>query len=86
MNKHPDVPDSVTHQATLTIFSNEDQPDVWIQIDWEPKLTGGEMRELGYFPASYRFIQENVVPMLEQAFAESLDELANADSPSELVN
>lgn len=85
MSKHPQIPD-VTHEATLRIFSNEDSPDVWVQIDWEPKMTGSELEALGYFPASYRFIQENVVPMLEEAFAEALDEDAVEYEPSPSIN
>lgn len=83
--KDPTIPEH-THVATLSIFSANDDGDVWIQIDWDPKMGGKELHELGYMPSAYRFVQEHVKPMLERAFAESEEELLGAEAASPSVN
>lgn len=83
--KDPNIPEH-THVATLSIYSSEDSPDVWIQVDWDPKLTGKQVHELGYFPAAYKFVQDHVVPMLHEAYTANDNELLEAEAASDSVN
>lgn len=83
--KDPTIPEH-THCATLSIFSADDTPDVWVQVDWDPKLTGTSMHELGYYPAAYKFVQEYIKPMLEAAFNDNDEDLLTAEAASDTVN
>lgn len=75
-----------THKATLTVYSDEESPDVWIKVDWDPKLDKEAIVALGYMPAAYAFIQEHVVPMLEKAYRESLEGIAETVPVSQSIN
>lgn len=85
MAKHKDIPNH-THKATLTIYSDSVDPDVWIQLEWDPQITGADIQQLGYLPAAFGFVQEHVVPMLDNAYSKTQDELANAEPASASVN
>ena len=75
-----------THKAILSIYSNEGDPDVWIRIDWDPSMTGEDIERLGYMPSAFKFVHQYVVPMLDSAYAETLDGLADAEPASTSVN
>lgn len=57
-----------THAAVMTIASSGEDNNVAVEIRWEPELEGTEVEDLGYLPASYKFVQAYVMPMLEEVF------------------
>lgn len=76
-----------THKAIITIISNEDTPEVRVKVSWEPDLDGKSITEIGYIPAAYDFVQEYMLPAIEQAFMDwESDPMMLADSPSKRIN
>ena len=65
-----------THKATVTITSDGINDDVAISIKWDPDLEGANISQLGYLPSSYQFVQQYVLPMLEDAWMASPEVLA----------
>lgn len=60
-----------THRATMTISSNEAGEDVHVKVVWAPDIDGAAIEALGYMPAAYRFVQQYLVPALEEAYNSS---------------
>lgn len=81
----PEIPPH-THKATLSIFSSDDNSDVWIRLEWDPPMTGEDVTELGYMPAAYDFVQEYIVPALDAAYSKTLDGLMEAEAVSKTIN
>ena len=55
-----------THKVVITIVSDENKPDVNLQVNWDPLLSDDELKEIGYIPAAYT-LAENVLFSLETA-------------------
>ena len=65
----------VKHTAVLLCSSIGDSEDVQVEVRWSPDMEGTDVQELGYLPASFRFLQDYILPALENAFTEGLDAL-----------
>ena len=63
------------YTAVLLCSSIGDSEDVQVEIRWSPDMEGTDVQKLGYLPASYRFLQDFILPALETAFTEGLDAL-----------
>ena len=63
----------VKHTAVLVCSSIGDSEDVQVEVRWSPDMEGSDVEELGYLPASFRFLQDYILPALEQAMVEDLD-------------
>lgn len=74
------------HTATITISSNDDSTSVEVELDWSPALDEFDPRELGYTPAAFKFMERNILPILERAFIESSHAELLEDSPSDKVH
>lgn len=72
--------DTVTHKLHITVSSVDDEPDTYVSVHFDPPLTGEEIEQLGYKPASYIFLDKYVMPMFEQAYAD--DEDNDAPTPA----
>lgn len=76
-----------THKATMTVFSNGPTKEISLRIKWDPDIEGVDIKELGYLPSSYQFIEEYILPAIEEAYmAWTVGPLLNAESPSEYNN
>lgn len=64
-----------THKATVTFTSDGINDDVAIKIEWSPDLDGQDITKIGYLPASYQFVQQYVLPMIEDAFMEGTEQV-----------
>lgn len=62
-----------TYTATITMESVGDSNDVQVRVSWSPHMTGAQVQELGFLPASFNFVQEFILPALEAAMLEDLD-------------
>lgn len=60
-----------THRVTMTLSSNERDDGVNVHIKWDPDIDGKGIEEIGYLPASYQFLQQYILPVLEDAYLES---------------
>lgn len=47
-----------THKAVVTIYSTQDSPEVFMEVQWEPTLEGKDIEDQGYIPAAYKFMQQ----------------------------
>lgn len=75
------------YKATLTITSHDDSGDVQVEIKWDPDMQGLDIQELGFYPASYQFVEQYVLPALEKAYFRSeYAELLETESPSDRIN
>lgn len=63
----------VNHKATLICTSVGDGDEVQVEVRWSPDIDGTGVEELGYLPASFRFLQDYILPALEVALMEGLD-------------
>lgn len=61
---------SHTHKATLTVCSDGPKGMISLKINWDPEITGSTVEELGYLPAAYQFIQDFIVPAINEAYME----------------
>jgi hypothetical protein len=59
------------YTAVVILSSTGDSNDVNVSIEWNPNLTGKDIEEAGFIPASFLFVQDFIMPALEQAFQES---------------
>lgn len=76
-----------THVVTVTLSSINDGSNVRVEVKWDPDLEGADIEELGYLPASYQFVQEFILPCLEEAYLRSeFKELFDTPSPSNRMN
>ena len=76
-----------THKATMTVYSNASDPNVAVKVVWVPDLRGVDFPKLGYMPASFKFIEEYILPAIEEAYVDyEIDPLLAAASPSGRAN
>lgn len=59
--------------VALICSSIGDSDELQVEVKWSPEIDGEDVGELGYLPASYSFVQNYILPALEQAFLEGLD-------------
>lgn len=79
--------DNATHKVVVTIGSTDDSEDVGVQIKLDPEMTGQEYEALGYQPASHKFLEMFVLPMLENIYMQSnFPELFDPEAPDVTVN
>ena len=79
--------DNATHKVVVTIGSTDDSEDVGVQIKLDPEIAGQEYEALGYQPASHKFLEMFVLPMLENIYMKStFPELFDPDAPDVTVN
>lgn len=43
-----------THQVTIVISSQDDDPTVNLKVHWDPLLADNEAYEMGFVPAAYK--------------------------------
>lgn len=76
-----------THRATITLSSNEENPDVAVEVNWFPDIEGKTIKDIGYLPAAYQFVQQYILPALEDAYMlNEHEELMDSDSPPKRLN
>lgn len=72
-----------THKVVLTAYSNEQDEEVNIKVQFTPDLTGSDIEALGYLPASFEFLQKFLLPAIDEAFKEyTMDPMMAIESPS----
>lgn len=75
--------EQVEYVVTMTLTSIGKDGDVAVKISMEPDLTGVTIKELGFLPASYKFLETFIMPALNEAYIESeVADLLDAESPS----
>lgn len=76
-----------THKAILTVYSNGNSNMISVKVNWEPKLEGDDIVALGYLPAAYAFVEDYLLPAIDEAYLEwEAGPLLHADSPSRYNN
>ena len=61
----------ITHQVTITIASSDNDPNVQMEVKWDPLLGDDEIYEQGYTPAAYKvaerllFATEDMIDMAQ---------------------
>lgn len=45
-----------THRVTVVVTSVNGEPEVHMEVQWEPLLSDDEIKDLGYIPAAYQFV------------------------------
>ena len=76
-----------THKAVLTVYSNGDSNMISVKVNWDPKMDGDDVKALGYLPAAYGFVEDYLLPAIEEAYLEwEAGPLLNAESPSKWNN
>lgn len=50
-----------THRATITVTSQEDDPEVRLEVKWEPTIDGEDIEDQGYIPAAYHFVESVLI-------------------------
>lgn len=79
--------DSATHKVIVTIGSMNASEDVGVQIKIDPEMSGEDYEALGYQPASHKFLEMFVLPMLENIYMKSnFPELFDDEAPDITVN
>lgn len=75
--------DNTTYTATIIISSTGKNNDVSLSIEWSPELNKQEIDNIGFLPASFQFVEEFIVPALEEAYQASYDfEVEDVESRS----
>lgn len=74
------------YTAIVTITSVGDAPEVSVQLDWDPELDEQDPRVLGFTPASFKFVERLIIPVLERAYMEATSPEIFDESPSDKVH
>lgn len=76
-----------THKATITLYSNGPADMVSIKVQWEPDIQGVDIKELGYLPAAYQFVEAYMLPAIEEGYMDwEVSPMMMLESPSERKN
>lgn len=76
-----------THKAILTVYSNGDNNMISVKVRWDPPMNEESIQELGYLPAAYGFVEDYLLPAIEEAYLEwEAGPLLHAESPSQWKN
>lgn len=73
---------AVVHTTTIVITSEGDNPEVSVELIWDPALDEFDPRKLGYTPACFKFVEKRILPVLERAYMEGTNPEIFEDSPS----
>lgn len=57
-----------THKVTMTLYSNGPEEMVSVRVKWDPDVEGKHISEIGFLPAAYQFLQEFIVPAIEEGY------------------
>lgn len=55
------------YKVTVTAESTDDNPEVSLEVVWEPTLSDVDLESLGYIPAAYNFINTTLVTAASMA-------------------
>lgn len=83
------VPDesNATHKVIMTVLSSGRNEIISVSVKYEPDIEGKDIVELGFLPASYQFVEEYILPAIEQGYMEwEAGPLLNMGSPSKYNN
>lgn len=81
----PEAP--FTHKVTLTLSSDGPENMIQVKVHWEPDIEGKTIEEIGFLPASYQFMQEYILPAVEQGYMDWLvNPMMNIEPPSGSIN
>lgn len=50
-----------TYKVVITAESTDDNPEVSLEVKWEPKLSDSDLQGLGYIPAAYNFVDTTLI-------------------------
>lgn len=76
-----------THKATFKVFSNGNDGMVSVRVFFDPPMEGKDFKELGYFPPAFQFMEEFIIPAIEQGWEEwAAGPLYSMESPSQYDN
>lgn len=76
-----------THKTSITVYSKDNDKEVWVAFDFEPEMSGVEVASLGYMPAAYGFMEEFLVPAVEEGFFQMTGGvLGLIDPPTDAIN
>jgi hypothetical protein len=72
-----------THKVTINVYSKGKDNMISVKINWTPDLEGKDFTEIGYFPASFGFVEDFLIPAIEQGYEEwAAGPLSDMSSPS----
>lgn len=63
--------DKTEYTAVIVVSSVGRDGEVSLSVEWNPNLTGKDIEEAGFIPASFKFVQDFIMPALEDAFQDS---------------
>ena len=76
-----------THQVIITISSHENDPDVNLQVKFNPLLDDDEITAMGYTPAAYKLAEYYLCATENMVDMEQLLEIEEGDlGPSRSLN
>lgn len=76
-----------THNAIITLSSNGDEDMIQVSVKWEPDIEGKTIEEIGFLPASYQFVQQYMLPAIEQGYTDwAVNPMIKLDPPSNRRN
>jgi hypothetical protein len=76
-----------TYKVVITLSSVGDEGVVSLEVKYEPDTEGKDIMNMGFFPASYNFVERYIVPALQQGIDDWVyTPLMNWDSPSQSRN
>lgn len=58
-----------THEVVITLTSTDDNTDVSMQVEWNPRLTDDQIEELGYTPPAYTVAERFIMTVMEMITA-----------------
>lgn len=74
-----------THRVVVEVTSFEDNPEVHMEVKWEPTIDGKDIEDQGYIPAAYLFVQQCL--LAAEAASEGLMDVEQEDlDPDRTLN
>jgi len=73
--------DNTTHKVIITLGSTNDVEDVGVSITLDPVMQGDDYKTLGYQPASHKFLEVFILPLLESIYMQTNFPELFADEP-----
>ncbi len=89
VNKDVGFPEEIvhTHKATITVFSNGENEMITVRVSFAPDMDGADIEALGYEPAAFGFVQDYIIPAIDEAQLEwEAGPLLELPSPSRYNN
>lgn len=50
-----------THRAIIEVTSYKDDPEVKLEVKWEPAIDDEDIEDQGYVPAAYHFVEQVLI-------------------------